>query len=132
MLHCIVNHGRYPTTGRPKLPIGPARSALCRQLYGSSDIMIHHGSIVDSLTRREHAPGDPCPPPRPHPQSHRYEAAGRSPVDCRLQAREPSAHPSPKTMATTGSAPGTRRTRRRNSQRQLAEHLTDHTHHTFD
>ncbi|KAF0323095.1 hypothetical protein GQ607_009639 [Colletotrichum asianum] len=66
MLHCIVNHGRYPTTGRPKLPIGPARSALCRQLYGSSDIMIHHGSIVDSLTRREHAPGVPCPPPRPH------------------------------------------------------------------
>ncbi|KAK2765776.1 hypothetical protein CKAH01_15580 [Colletotrichum kahawae] len=21
MLHCIVNHGHYPTTGRPKLPI---------------------------------------------------------------------------------------------------------------
>lgn len=38
VLHCIVNRGRHATSGRPKLPIGPARPAfgICRPFYGSS------------------------------------------------------------------------------------------------
>ncbi|KAK1450128.1 hypothetical protein CMEL01_07464 [Colletotrichum melonis] len=42
MLHCIVNHGRYATTGRPKLPIGLARSASADHYMGPPWPLHHH------------------------------------------------------------------------------------------
>ncbi|KAK1472613.1 hypothetical protein CCUS01_17312 [Colletotrichum cuscutae] len=42
MLHCIVNHGRYATTGRPKLPIGLARSASADHYMGPPRPLHHH------------------------------------------------------------------------------------------
>ncbi|KAK1623527.1 hypothetical protein BDP81DRAFT_118821 [Colletotrichum phormii] len=55
----------------PEIAYWAGEISLCRPLYGPLHIMIHHSSVVDSLTRRELAPGDPCAAA----PSSRYEAA---------------------------------------------------------